>query len=289
MPIKSYWPKGSALYSDNKSVETPFAGPDTSKRLTIKIGPFKNDSQSVNLVAFVIHYNDNTWDNNSNNNYIININTGTINNISWTPISPTQNDSIKITVHNATKTAYLHWGVNSSGSTWEAPNTSYFPKGSTLFEGTCPAVESPMSGPDASQELHITLGPFNNSEQLVNTVAFDIHYTDNTWDNNSNSDYHIPVSLTTNSINNIPDKPFQYAAYVYPNPASNHLICQYKSNLNIDLNIRITDIRGSLIKDIITNSKTSNIDLSNIDKGIYIVTLSEKYSNQTFRKKIVIL
>ena len=147
-----------------------------------------------------------------------------------------------------------------------------------------------MKGPDGSNNLTVTLIPFNNSNQIVDNVAFDIHYTDNTWDNNNNNDYHIPVTnITTNMINDKPVQPYQYAAYIYPNPVTDHLYCEYKSNLNIKLTIKITDIRGCVIKDIITDFKMNYIDLSNIEKGVYFVTLYEKYSKQTFRKKIVVI
>ena len=65
--------------------------------------------------------------------------------------------------------------------------------GTVKFNGTGPAVESPMSGPD-SGKLKIKIGPFNNPKQNVNSIAFVIHYNDNTWDNNNGQDYHINLS-----------------------------------------------------------------------------------------------
>ena len=127
-PIKQYWPAGSALYTDNVAVETPFNGPKKDT-ITLKIGPFNNSSQAVSLVAFDIHYNDGSWDNNNSKNYIININSGTIGNISWKPISPTENDKITIKVSKATKGGNLHWGVNS----WVLPNNSCCPQGQPLL------------------------------------------------------------------------------------------------------------------------------------------------------------
>ncbi|MFN0157233.1 MAG: hypothetical protein ACKVRP_04070 [Bacteroidota bacterium] len=112
--------------------------------------------------------------------------------VSWTPTAPTQNDTITITV-SSTQGGKLHWGVNNTGSTWQTPNNVYWPSGTALFGGSGPAVETPFVGPD-SGALKIKIGPFNNSVQAVNSVAFVIHYNDNSWNNNSGQDFHIEVS-----------------------------------------------------------------------------------------------
>jgi hypothetical protein len=111
----------------------------------------------------------------------------------WSPVNPTKNDSIVIVVNNATKSGKLHWGINYSGSQWQTPDSVYWPAGTVKFNGTGPAVESQMSGPD-SGKLRIKIGPFNNPKQNVNSIAFVIHYIDNTWDNNNGQDYHINFS-----------------------------------------------------------------------------------------------
>ncbi len=113
--------------------------------------------------------------------------------VSWTPVAPTVDDSITINVAGATQGGLLHWGVNNSGSTWQQPNSVFWPAGSSLFGGTGPAVQTPMSGPDTAGSLKITLPPFNNAIQGVQRVAFVIHYNNNTWDNNSGLDYHITI------------------------------------------------------------------------------------------------
>jgi hypothetical protein len=117
--------------------------------------------------------------------------------VSWLPVNPTNNDVITITVGGATQGAKIHWGVNNNGSTWQTPDPAYRPSGSTLFNGTGPAVESPMSGPDTAGTLTIAIGPFNNPAQSVAKIAFVIHYNDNSWDNNSGQDYHITLPDTS--------------------------------------------------------------------------------------------
>lgn len=114
-------------------------------------------------------------------------------NVSWTPANPTYNDTITITVRNASQAAKLHWGVNfTSTSAWALPDPVYRPAGTTVFSGGG-AVESDMSGPAAST-LTIKLGPFNNAAQAVQSLAFVIHYNNNTWDNNNNNNYKILIS-----------------------------------------------------------------------------------------------
>jgi hypothetical protein len=114
--------------------------------------------------------------------------------VSWLPANPTINDSITITVTNATQGAKLHWGINNVGSSWQSPNNVYWTTGSYLYNVTGPAVESPMVGPDTSGKLILKIGPFNNPLQSVQRIAFVVHYNDNSWNNNSGQDYNIQLS-----------------------------------------------------------------------------------------------
>lgn len=116
--------------------------------------------------------------------------------VSWSPANPTINDTITITVTGATQGAKLHWGVNNNGSSWQSPHTVYWPINSYLFGGAGPAVESPMIGPDSGR-LTIKLRPFNSNAQIVQRVAFVIHFNDNTWNNNGGSDFHITIAGNT--------------------------------------------------------------------------------------------
>jgi hypothetical protein len=108
--------------------------------------------------------------------------------VSWVPTAPTEDNTITITVAGTTAPCKLHWGVNSFG----LPIAAYRPAGTVLYNGTGPAVETPMmvSGSD----LTITLGPFNDPAQAVTVLDFVLHYDDGTWDNNGGSDWHVSVS-----------------------------------------------------------------------------------------------
>ncbi len=190
-PNAAYWPEGTApVNGTGPAVETPFIGPNAQNQLVLQIGPFNNPAQSVTNVSFVIHYNDDTWDNNNGNDYIINLGPGGTDIIQWMPAAPNQNEIITITVNQAAVGGKLHWGVN----TWSNPNPVYWPEGTFLFNGTGPAVQSPMAGPNSGNQLTIQIGPFNNPLQEVTKVDFVINFNDGTWNNNNGQDYHINIS-----------------------------------------------------------------------------------------------
>ncbi len=113
--------------------------------------------------------------------------------VSWTPaaaISP--NDTVTVIVTKASA-AKLHWGVNYSGGTWATPDSVYWPAGTAKFSATDASVETPMTAPDTAGTITLKLGPFNNAKQAVQSIAFVIHFNDNTWNNNGGSDYHIQI------------------------------------------------------------------------------------------------
>ena len=111
--------------------------------------------------------------------------------LDWTPANPASGDMITISVANPPAAPKLHWGVNPVGSTWESPDNSYWPSGSYLFNGSGPAIETPFTGPDTNNVYTLSIGPFNNASQVVNSLAFVLHFADDSWDNNGGSDYHI--------------------------------------------------------------------------------------------------
>lgn len=190
-PIEDYWPEGSYIFNGSgPAVETPFAGPNSNNQLILQIGPFNNPEQYVSKIGFVIHYNDDTWDNNNGQDYYINIGPGGTDIVQWLPATPNQAQTITITVNQAAVGGKLHWGVNG----WNSPNQVYWPAGSFLFGGSGPAVQTPMNGPNASNQLTLQIGPFNNPAQEVTVIDFVINFNDGTWNNNNGQDYHINIT-----------------------------------------------------------------------------------------------
>lgn len=194
-PDPVYWPAGTCLFNGTgPAVETPLSGPGPNGELTLSIGPFNHPAQQVMTVAFVVHYDDNTWDNNNGSDYHITIDQPGIFGVEWDPEYPTQCDTVKIYVGQATTGANLHWGVNLGGSLWQTPIQVYWPAGTFLFNGTGPAVESPFAGPDINNILSISLGPFGDPAQVIEGIDFVIHYNNGTWNNNNGADFHIPIN-----------------------------------------------------------------------------------------------
>ncbi|MCF8242577.1 MAG: T9SS type A sorting domain-containing protein [Melioribacteraceae bacterium] len=70
-PDEVYWTDGTVPFDGSPAVESPFTGPDTAGTLKLELGPFNNDAQTVNRIAFVIHYDDDSWDNNNGSDYHI--------------------------------------------------------------------------------------------------------------------------------------------------------------------------------------------------------------------------
>lgn len=194
-PDPAYWPAGSAYFSGpGSAVETPFVGPDTAGTLRLILGPFNDPTQLPSAVNFVIHYDNDTWDNNSGADYLIPISGsgGVTPGVTWTPTNPTELDVITVTIGAAPTTAKLHWGVDQGSGPWNSPDPVYWPASSYLFGGSGPAVESPMNSVGSST-LEIQLGPFNDPAQEVDFVDFVVHYDDDSWDNNGGADYRIPI------------------------------------------------------------------------------------------------
>lgn len=69
-PIVAYWPSGSSA-SGTGAVESPLSGPDGSGECTVSLGPFDTGEQLVLTVDFVIHWADDSWDNNGGRDYQI--------------------------------------------------------------------------------------------------------------------------------------------------------------------------------------------------------------------------
>jgi hypothetical protein len=194
-PDNAYWPDGSYLFNGSgPAVETPFDGPDVENNYTLEIGPFDDPAQTVNSIAFVIHFENDTWDNNNGSDYHIDFGGQGIVGVQWEPQNPTQFDSVWIYVGQATMGAKLHWGIKLNGTNWQTPNLVYWPEESYLFNGSGPAIESPFNGPDTENLLSIVLGPFDDPIQEPEGINFVIHYNDNSWDNNNGSDYYIPIN-----------------------------------------------------------------------------------------------
>jgi len=71
-PNQVYFPANSILFNGTgPAVQSPFIYNSSDSTLKIILGPFNKPDQSVNTIAFVINYANNTWDNNGGQDYHI--------------------------------------------------------------------------------------------------------------------------------------------------------------------------------------------------------------------------
>lgn len=110
--------------------------------------------------------------------------------LTWLPLEPAPDDTITI-IHLSPKPGpVLHWGVNG----WQTPPVSIRPSGTVSTSGS--AVETPFMMTSVSDSFVIKIGPMSQATGTYHTVDFVIRYSDNTWNNNNGSDYHIAISDT---------------------------------------------------------------------------------------------
>ena len=115
--------------------------------------------------------------------------------ISWEPPQPTRNDPIRILVASSIPPDFMLWGVNGQRRNWEAPASVYLTPASSQEDIAVTTLFN-EAGSDANGvplwETYI--GPFNHHAQSVAWVRFVVKLSDNTWLNNNERDYEIPVS-----------------------------------------------------------------------------------------------
>jgi 1,4-alpha-glucan branching enzyme len=118
------------------------------------------------------------------------------------PLYPSLHDTIRIEVSGCTQPGTLHWGVNAVGGIWEEAIAEYRPPGSEM-DGV--ATRTRLEGPDADGVCRITLGPFDNTNQLIRALNFAIQWDDGTWSNKDERNYNIPVSFGRITV--VPERP----------------------------------------------------------------------------------
>jgi len=89
-------------------------------------------------------------------------------------------------------------------------------------------------------------------------------------------------NCSTNSLNDVNNNA---KIKVYPNPTNDIVIIEFPENLIID-SFKIFDIKGSLIR-IYHVKEKSKIEITNLEKGIYIYSVTTE-NNNNFSGKIII-
>jgi hypothetical protein len=90
----------------------------------------------------------------------------------------------------------------------------------------------------------------------------------------------ITISNQSNGINyiDLSDK-----VNIYPNPATDDLNIDVNKLQILPENISITDIRGKLIYKILNVESHQKLDIANLEKGMYFITISGKNCKSVFK------
>lgn len=112
--------------------------------------------------------------------------------VTWIPEQPVNRDVIRILLPGFTEGDQLHWAITVGELSWTRPDDAYLSTNSTRF-GTAVRNAFVASPEDPSTGI-IELGPFNKTQQQVQSIVFAIARADGSWDNNNGEDYIIPVS-----------------------------------------------------------------------------------------------
>lgn len=207
------------------------------------------------------------------------------NGVYWEPENPSLNDVITITHTDMTQGGKLHWGVSTNGQSWQTPHSSYWPAGSYLFNGSGPAIESAMQGPDGQGNLSIQIGPFNNPQQVVISVDFVVHFNDNTWNNNNGADFHISIDNNpTNSITQYQNHPVS----LWPIPCDDRLFVGVPLEFTHQTELSIYHISGSLEKIYSIEKENFEIDISDLKPGYYLLKISNPQTEVLSVDKIIV-
>lgn len=203
--------------------------------------------------------------------------------VSWYPENPTSNDQITIFVTNDPKmntSGKLHWGVNKVNSTWTMPNQVYWPENTTLFNGTGPAVETPFTQVNDSVYA-VYLGPFNNSAQVVNSLHFVLHYSDDTWNNNNNLDWNINITQ------DMKIDEFTENVNIYPNPVHDYAFVDLKGEKGRFI-IKLLDFSGKVITQTeVTAPMILPIKRGTLPAGVYFLQFTDVDNNKSFNKTLI--
>jgi len=82
------------------------------------------------------------------------------------------------------------------------------------------------------------------------------------------------------SVNNVVD----YSTNIFPNPAKNNITIE---NSNFVINsVKLYNIAGQLVKSENVNSMKTNLNISDLNKGIYILEIKSKETS--IRRKLIV-
>ena len=69
---------------------------------------------------------------------------------------------------------------------------------------------------------------------------------------------------------------------IYPNPVNKDLFLKFPNNID-ELKVKIFDILGKLVVNISLSSKSNKIDLTALNKGVYILKIEVQNNPKSFK------
>ena len=88
----------------------------------------------------------------------------------------------------------------------------------------------------------------------------------------------MPINITVNclGVNTIAN--LEKAIKLYPNPTNSNLTIELPTNIDVKItSLKVTDLLGKEV--LLSNNGTTNMDVSHLSNGIYILTLETNYGN----------
>ncbi len=250
LPNQVYWTPGTLIFGSGPSVESPFGSPDSSGTIKIKLGPFNNSLQNVSSVDFVIHFNDNTWNNNNGQDYHITISGGGSGTTSFTMDGNLDENVRKLATNNNTD-LYVGWN------------------GTELYVAT---QSAPSLGKDVFVFLTDSLGslrtaPWAKSGKVINWDAFLANESTNNysgWTDNAGNTGKASGTFLEGTINIIQEYGY-IPAYLYLSVG----------NYN-------TNDAGALLNQIPTGNGNTDIEANEFAKFDYTLVSLEETINGEF-------
>ena len=108
----------------------------------------------------------------------------------------------------------------------------------------------------------------------VDSLAFTLSSSDNSGGYMNTPSYFCLDNFTTlNTVTSITKNSIESNLYLYPNPTANELNIDIHQNISNPVNIKILDFAGKEVFSKTSELLKNNIDLSNLQQGIYFVEI----------------
>jgi len=175
---------------------------------------------------------------------------------------------------------YNYW-VNGKARFWQNGNWNYSPAGSNDISEISPE----FLGTPGIQPFNFSPNIFelNNNSPAINAgisiieVAYD--FNDSIRPNGAKYDLgafeHFILLTNITTVKN--------SFSIYPNPTTDRLFVELDTKIINKTIIKIYDISGKLMFESRTLSKSNIIDVSKLEKGMYLIKISTKDNSKTFK------